>query len=514
MSHHVKGLAYAATASVAALLAMMATTPTPAFAQAANKNLTVVLEEEPDSLDGCNANRSNNGRVTRNNVFEGLTEIEPKDGSIKPRLAVSWERKDDLTWRFKLREGTTFHDGAPVNAENIAKSISRTIDTQLVCETRVKFFGGLKVTGKPVDTYTIDLVTDKPVPILPTYMGSLMLSSPNTPMDKVVQVPIGSGPYQFVSYNPGNEIVLKRNDKWWGAKPDVETVRYLWRGESAVRAAMVKVGEADLAPGIASQDAVDRDTDFSYPNSETSRLRIDTLVAPLDDKRMRLALNYAADVKSLRGTVFSKDVIPGNQMVVEGIAGFDPELDKKAIPYDPAKAKQLIAEAKAAGVPVEKEITMIGRNGIYPGSNEVMEAFLAWYKAVGLNVKLKMTDVAEWRGYHNQPFPADRGPNIVQSMHDNNSGDSVFTVYYLFSCKGSTSALCVPALDKKILDTQEMVGQARVDSWKKIANEIYDEVPQVYMYHMVGYSLLNKRIAFRPSVATNSEVQISQIKFK
>ena len=143
-----------------------------------------------------------------------------------------------------------------------------------------------------------------------------------------------------------------------------------------------------------------------------------------------------------------------------------------------------------------------------------MEAFVGWYKAVGLNVKLKMTDVAEWRGYHNQPFPADRAPNLVQTMHDNNSGDAAFTVPYLFSCKGSTSALCVPALDQKIAATQEMTGKARSDSWQAIMKEIYDEVPQVFMFHMVGYSRVSKRLAWKPSVATNSEVQIAQIKFK
>ena len=514
MSHTLKGLACATTASVAALLAVTSLLPGYALAQAANKTITVVLEEEPDSLDGCNANRSNNGRVTRNNIVEALTEIEPKDGSIKARLATSWERKDDLTWRFKLRENVKFHDGTPANAENIAKAISRTIDTQLVCETRVKFFAGIKVTGKAVDALTLDVVSDKPDPILPTRMGSLMLSSPNTPLDKTVQEPVGTGPYVFQSYKPGTEIVLKRNDSWWGGKPDADMARYVWRGESAVRAAMIKVGEGDLAPGIGVQDATDPETDFSYPNSETSRLRIDTLVAPLNDKRMRLALNYAADVKSLRGTIFSKDVIPANQMIVEGIGGFNPELNKLSIPYDPAKAKQLIAEAKAAGVQVDKEITLIGRNGVYPGASEVMEAFVGWYKAVGLNVKLKMTDVAEWRGYHNQPFPADRAPNLVQTMHDNNSGDAAFTVPYLFSCKGSTSALCVPALDQKIAATQEMTGKARSDSWQAIMKEIYDEVPQVFMFHMVGYSRVSKRLAWKPSVATNSEVQIAQIKFK
>jgi len=112
--------------AAAAVIAVGATAG-PAMAQ--GKTVTIVLSEEPEGLDGCNSNRSTVGRVAKQNIVETLTEIDPKDGSITPRLAVSWEKIDEKTWRFKLREGVKFHDGAPFNAETAAKAIHRTMDT-------------------------------------------------------------------------------------------------------------------------------------------------------------------------------------------------------------------------------------------------------------------------------------------------------------------------------------------------------------------------------------------------
>src|SRR5690606_2593960 len=98
-------------------------------------------------------------------------------------------------------------------------------------------------------------------------------------------------------------------------------------------------------------------------NSDTSSFRIDTAVPPLNDVRVRRALNHAIDREAMKGTIFSDKVIPSSQLVVPGINGFNPDL----VPYtyDPEKAKELLAEARADGVPVDNEIVLIGRYDIY-----------------------------------------------------------------------------------------------------------------------------------------------------
>jgi peptide/nickel transport system substrate-binding protein len=277
---------------------------------------------------------------------------------------------------------------------------------------------------------------------------------------------------------------------------------------------MVKVGEADIAPTIAVQDATDPSMDFSYPNSETSWLRIDTHKAPLDDIRVRKALNLAIDRKAMRGSIFSKDVIPAANAVFAAVAGHNFEIDKEIWPYDPAQAKKLLAEAKKDGVPVDKEITMYGRIGIYPNATEAMEAILAWYKAVGLNVKLRMVEVGEWRRLHTAPFDENRPPNLVQTMHDNNNGDPVFTFQYKYACDGANSTYCDPELDKEIYHAATLTGQERVDAYKKLFRTVYERAIDVMMFHMVGYTRVGKRIVYKPTPSMNTELQVSQIKFK
>ncbi len=476
-------------------------------------NITVVLSEEPDIVDPCEASRSNVGRVVKQNITETLTEIDPDDGTITPRLATEWEQLDDLTWRFKLREGVTFHDGEPFNADAVKFSIERTLDPRIDCEIRIKFFGGLKVTPEVVDDTTIDIKTDKPAPIMPTMMGTMTIVSPNTVVGERTRDPVGTGPYTFDRWDVGQDIVLKRFDDYWGEQPEVEQVTYVFRTESAVRAAMVETGEADIAPNIAVQDATNPDMDFSYPNSETSRLRIDVQKPPLDDIRVRKALNLGFDRDAMIGTIFSADVEKATQLVVPSIPGHNPDL--KVWPYDPEQAKQLLAEAKADGAPVDTRIELICRTNLYPNSPEACEAIMAMYQAIGLDVHVQMLDAAAWVDWLTKPFADDRPVNIQQGQHDNNNGDPVFTVFNKYHSEGGQSVLTNPELDKMIEGAEVATGDDRKAKWQAVFAKINDDIiADVPMFHMVGYSRVGPDVEFTPDISSNSELQIADIKLK
>ena len=119
-------------------------------AQAQDKNVTIVLSEEPDIIDPCEASRSNVGRIVKQNITETFTEIDPTTAS-RLDLRVR-EQVDPNTWRFKLKEGVKFHDGTDFNAESAVYSINRTLNEKIDCEIRLKFFGGMKVTPKKRST--------------------------------------------------------------------------------------------------------------------------------------------------------------------------------------------------------------------------------------------------------------------------------------------------------------------------------------------------------------------------
>ncbi len=485
----------------------------PANSASDSRSVTIVLEAEPPTLDPGNSCMAE-GKLLIKNILEPLTELNPDDSRITPGLATSWKPIDASTWRFFLRKGVKFHDGKDFNAEAVIFNIKRIYDKRIDSKTRAKFFSHLKIDAKALDNYTVELKTDKPEPLLPTLMATLMLCSPNTPPDKITRQPIGTGPYKFAKWDAGMQIVLESFDGYWGKQPQVKKAVYVWRSESSLRAAMVETDEADLAPDIAVQDAKRPDMDYNYFNAQTVFLRLigTSGEPPLNDRRVRMALNYAINRGAIRGSILSKEVVPATQMIVPSIFGYNPDL--KVWPYDPQKAKQLIAEARKDGVPVDKEILIVGRIGYYPGGDEVMEAVTNMYRAVGLNVKLKMVEQGVFVStYQFRPYP--KIPYILQNGHDNNSGDAVFTVFPKYHCDGKGSPICDKKLDDLIEKAQLASGEERRSLWRAVFKRIHEEIIcDVMLFHLMGYSRVGKRINFKPSLATNSEIPLALITFK
>ena len=183
-----------------------------AHAQDASKQIKVVLALPIDTVDSCNMSRGYLGTVLKQNVVETLTQLDPKDSKVLPRLALSWERKDAATWRIKLRQGVKFHDGGDFNAEAVAAALSRILDPKLSCIDRFKFLPNIKLTSKVIDNYTIDITSDQPLALFPSYLAQLGMTSPKTDNTKLTTHPVGTGPYAFASWDPTQNLVLKRFD--------------------------------------------------------------------------------------------------------------------------------------------------------------------------------------------------------------------------------------------------------------------------------------------------------------
>ena len=481
------------------------------FSAQAN-GVTIVLSEELDIVDPCEASRSNIGRVIAQNVSETITELVPGKG-LQPRLAESWEDMGNGTWRFNLRKNVSFSDGSAFDAEDIAHSLKRIKSDKLTCEIGIKYFGGIEISTDIIDNHTIDITAEPAQPILPLLMSVVTVMRSSEPMDKYVVKPVGTGPYTFDQYIRGMQINLSANPNYWGGDSAVKKAKYIFRSDSAVRAAMVATGEADIAPNIALQDATKPESDFSYPNSETLYLRVDNEVAPTNDVRVRRALNHAIDREAFIGTILANGTIPATGMTPPSTIGYNHDL--KPFAFDPSKAKELIAKAKADGVPVEKEIRLIGRINNFANVQETMEALQAMLQDVGFNVKLEMYEVAEWLDLYSKPYAEDRGPIIVEAMHDNANGDPVFSMFFKYASGGAQSGRNDAKLDKMIADATAATGSKREAMWKNTMAYIHDDaVIDVLLFHMVGFSRVNERLDFTPTIKTNSELQLSQIAMK
>jgi len=495
------------------LLAALLLGSTLSSAQAASGPITIVLPEEADLLEPCMATRSNIGRVIMQNVSETLTELDVRgDEGLMPRLATSWEETEPGNWRFHLREGVTFSDGTSFDAKDVQHSIERVMSDKNACESR-RYFGGMTITPTVVDDSTIDVTVNPAQPILPLLLSLLTIVPEETPME-FVREPVGTGPYKLTEWTPGQRIVLTERDDYWGEKPDVTEATYLFRADPSVRAAMVQTGEADISPSISQIEATNPATDFSYLDSETVYLRIDHNTEPLNDVRIRKALNLAIDRDAFLGTLVPEGAILATAIVPPPTLGWNP--DVKVFPYDPAEAKKLLEQAKADGVNVDTPITIIARSANFPNVTEIMEAIQAQLQEVGFNIDLKFVEVAEHEVYYSKPFKEGRGPQLVSAMHDNSKGDPSFSMFFKYDSKGTQSGFSDAKVDDLIARASAAAnGDERAKLWSQLIAYLHDDVvADVLLFHMVGFSRVSERLDYTPTMATNSMLQLSEITIK
>jgi peptide/nickel transport system substrate-binding protein len=474
--------------------------------------IKIVLAEEADLLEPCMATRSNIGRIIMENVSETLTELDVhgKKG-VMPRLAEKWEQSADGSWRFHLRQGVKFSNGTTFDAKDVKHSFDRIMSDKNACESR-RYFGGMKVTATVVDANTIDFKTDPAQPIMPLLMSLVTIVPEETPLE-FIREPIGTGPYVLKNWTPGQQIILAARPDYWGTKPQVTEATYLFRADPAVRAAMVQAGEADLSPSISQLDATNKATDFSYLDSETVYLRLDHNIQPLNDVRVRRALNLAIDRQAFIGTLVPDGAVLATALVPPTTLGWNP--DVKVFPFDPEGAKKLLAEAKAAGVNVDTPITLIARTANFPNVTEIMEAVQSQLQDVGFKIDLKFVEVAEHESYYSKPFKEGRGPIIVAAMHDNSKGDPSFTMFFKYASEGTQAGFSDPKSDDLIKRASAAVGDERAKLWSQLIAYLHDDVvADGLLFHMVGFSRVSPRVEFQPSIATNSMLQLSEIGIK
>ena len=490
---------------------MLATGLTPAWAQD-DKAVTIVLNEEVDVMEPCMATRSNIGRVILGNVNETLTELDVRgDQGLMPRLAEAWEQQEDGSWRFTLRQGVTFSDGSTFDANDVKHSFDRVFDPTITCEA-ARYFGGMTVTANVVDEHTIDFVVDPVQPILPLLLSLVTIVPAETPME-FVRDPIGTGPYVLSEWTPGQQIVLTRRDDYWGTAPEVTQATYVVRTDPAVRAAMIEAGEADIAPTISQDDATNPATDFPYLNSETVYLRLDATQAPMNDLRVRQALKMAIDREAFIGTLVPQDALLATALYGPTTQGWNPDVQVPA--YDPEGAQALLEEARADGVPVDTPITIIARTANFPNVTEVMEAIQQMLQEAGFTVELQMVEVAEHEVYYSKPYPTDRGVYMIAAMHDNRMGDPSFSAYFKYHSEGRQSGIADPKVDDLITRASAATGEERNALWSELQAYVHDEIAaDIPLFHMVGFARVAEHIDWTPTIATNSQLQLSEIGFK
>ncbi|MBC2641281.1 MULTISPECIES: ABC transporter substrate-binding protein [unclassified Rhodococcus (in: high G+C Gram-positive bacteria)] len=470
--------------------------------------LRIVLPQEPPTLEPCDASLTSTGVVVRSNITEPLVERNADTGYLEPKLADSWEQTSPTVWTFRIHPGVTFSDGSAFDAEDAAFSIDRTVNSSIGCDVDGYVFGDDALVVKAVDPMTVTVETPAADPILPLRISFVEMVPTTTSSDDKVRDPIGTGPYKVDYWDHGQRLSLVRNDTYWGEAPEYARAIYQWRTEGSVRAAMVVNGEAELATSLGPEDGAG-DLGAAYPNNETTALRIDGTQAPLDDYRVREAIDLSVNRPGIVKALFQGLGEPAGQLVGSSIVGFDPDLEPTE--YDPDRAARLVAEAKADGVPVDRQIRLIGRTGQFPKINETVEVIQNSLSKAGLDVKIEMMDTAAQLQYQVRPYPQS-GPVMLVIQHGNQAGDAQFTVDQYMRSDGYQSYFGTPGFDAQIDAAENAVGEARQNAFADVlANEPKDVRQFAYIAHMNGVLAKSPTVAYTPNSATGDEMRLSEM---
>jgi peptide/nickel transport system substrate-binding protein len=331
-------------------------------------------------------------------VFEGLAEFPPgeMDGSkLTPGLAEKWEASpDQKQWSFFLRRGVQWHKGfGEFTADDVKFSLERVMKKESGSPFQQTLSNIERVDI--VNPYKVVVVLKRPDPtfvqLVAGYQAGYIVSKKaleKTPDAKSNVV--GTGPFYVSEYKPRQSVTLTRHDTYWRGKPVVEKVVHQFMPEASTRELALKSGEVDGIGIQAKQDIVDRLRKAGYIADLTApanmfTLLLNTAKKPLDDPRVRRALAHATNRNDLIAFLGKDLAKPEYSALAEGYVGHTSDVMK--YPYDPARAKALLAEA---GLPngFTMSVNMSNSNIYLPPIQVIQEQ----WKKVGVNVDIKVVD--------------------------------------------------------------------------------------------------------------------------
>jgi peptide/nickel transport system substrate-binding protein len=470
--------------------------------------LVVGLVAEPVNLDPAQVTDLNSNRVGRR-VVETLVTFPEEKTEVVPGLAESWTiSKDSLQYTFKLRKGITFHDGTPFNAAAVKFSIERQINPDHPANKLGKypfanyFFGNVKAVEVLSEDRVAFLLKEPRASFLAVLTaGAASMVSPTAVMkagQDYPSAPVGTGPFKFASWDRGQRVVLEKNPTYWKGPAKYDRVVFRPIVEDQARLTELLTGQLDLIVGVPSDFVSQLETNpkvslLKQTGVHVWYLGINNQKKPFDDRRVRQALNYAVNKEAI-----VRDVLKGTGTLSKGPVqpntwGSEPGL--KAYPYDPARAKKLLAEA---GFPNGFATTLW-----VPESGSGMQAPVAMstviqsnLKAVGVNVTMQ---TMEWGAYLAKLRSKEQDLFALSWMAGMEDPDMV--MYPLlhssqWTPNGPNRALYKnEQFDKLLTEARHTTDQAkRATLYKQAQKILIDDAPWIFIDHEIQLAAMAKRV--------------------
>jgi peptide/nickel transport system substrate-binding protein len=468
---------------------------------AQERPLVIALGAEPRSLLAMHiVDWTTN--VQALNIYDRLYYWDGMPPRIKPSLAAELpQTPDDRTWIIKLRPGVKFSNGDPFTADDVKFTIEWLLDPKNKTHYLPRF--SFVDSVEAVDPLTVRIRTKEPAPVLRYYLVDFDVLDAKyvraVGNDQANRQPIGAGPYKLVRWDRDERLVLEANPTYWNKPPAIKTVEFRFIPDFSARLAALLAGEADIVKDVPpfAVDQVNRSGSVEVRGVPSSRINYVALVnfkpGPLQDRRVRQALNYAVNVDELITNLFKGRAtrIPG------ALSGLNEDVNQnlKPYPYDPARAVQLIKEAGYD--PARLEFTMDSPSGRYPLDKEAAEAIASYLGRIGIKVRIQ---VNEW-GTHLDKI-VNRRTGEMFYLGWGPALEAQGTIAELFRPDRTYSGFGTPAVTDEVNKAIPIVDRAkRLAAWSRVQVMLYTEAPWIFLWQQHDLYGVNKRLTWQPHPA-------------
>ncbi|MDW7649717.1 MAG: ABC transporter substrate-binding protein [Bacillota bacterium] len=322
------------------------------------KVLVIGLQAEPGTLDAHQVTDYNTSR-TAMELYNQLVQFEDESTALEPGLATKWDVSEDgLEYIFYLRDDVTFHDGTPFNADAVKFSFDRQIDpdhpyfdtgTWAYADYTFSMIDRVEV----VDEYEVKFVLKY---AYAPFLSNMAMHAASIVSPTAVEThgadfssnPVGTGPFKFVSWNPGVEVILEKNEGYFGGSPKIDRVIFRPIVEDQTRLAELEAGKLDLIVNIPPDDLARLRDEAGLNIIDQAGMHIwwtalNAQKEPFNDVRVRQAMNYAVNKEAIVNDILLGTGEVANSPVPPVVWGHNPQV--RNYEYNPEKAKELLADA-------------------------------------------------------------------------------------------------------------------------------------------------------------------------
>ncbi len=463
--------------------------------------------------------------VVSMHFFDALIDRD-EQARLRPALAESWKPISDTVWEFRLRPGVKWHDGRDFTADDVVFTINRVPN---VPNSPSSFASSVRDIDRMevVDPLTIRFHTERPSPLLPTDLAAIRIVSrhagegASTEDYNSGKALIGTGPYRFGAYRPGDRVEMVRNDTYWGGREPWERVNFRIIPNPAARTAAMLSGDVDLidaVPGVdlprlrATQNIQIRESiglRLIYIKMDFGDARPVPFVTdnngqpltqnPFRDIRVRRAINSAIDRNALATRVMEGTAVPTGQWMPPGTYSYSPNV---AIPaYDPEGARRLLTEA---GFPQGFRLTIHTPSDRYPNDAKTSQAVAQMLTRVGIQTQV---EALPWSAYTSRAAKREFSFRLI-GWASSTGEASNFIVNHIATENRETLMgtsnqhfYSNPAIDAGLAHALTTMDDAQREvELQKLTAMVTDDVAVLPLYQLNNYWAVRQGINYSPSM--------------